>query len=531
MPGRVAVDFGTSKTVIACWDPVRGQGNALALPEYSRLAESNDEQISVIPSLIHYGTGNQCWYGNQVVQRNLTQSPRSFQWMKRHLLARNQAARKVDARRISTGEASEEFLIHVLKCLAAQINIADEEVGLTLPVEAFEHYEYWLYAVAQKAGLAKVRFIDEPSAAALAYSARLFPGESSLFFDFGAGNLSVSIVRQEIPDDSGSGRCRVLGKAGVETGGANIDEWLFHDIVQLNGFTVGDEEIQQISKQLLCECETLKERLSSQEKSSLTVVNPRSGSTISCQYSRKQLETLLEQNGYYAMIEQTLERALSDAAQNGLNQDRLKAVLLVGGCSLIPSVQELLKQRFGPERVKVDRPLDAVARGAAAIVAGLDFEDYLQHDYAVRFRNSRTQKYEYRSIVKRGSRYPSSPGLDAVTIKAVDDGQENFLMQIFEIGQSACNCSGLLELHFDESGVASLHKPARTEPGQRSLFWVNEKSPTLLRAHPPAARGEERFQVSFALDGNRRLLITTRDLKSGKLVHQDVPVVKLNRDD
>ena len=62
---------------------------------------------------------------------------------------------------------------------------------------------------------------------------------------------------------------------------------------------------------------------------------------------------------------------------------------------------------------------------------------------------------------------------------------------------------------------------------RRSRFWLNEHSPTFLRADPPARKGEERFQVEFTVDGNKHLLITARDLKTGQLTHQNYPVVKL----
>jgi molecular chaperone DnaK (HSP70) len=56
---------------------------------------------------------------------------------------------------------------------------------------------------------------------------------------------------------------------------------------------------------------------------------------------------------------------------------------------------------------------------------------------------------------------------------------------------------------------------------------VNEKNPTFLTANPPAQMGEVRFEVSFSIDGNKRLLITARDLKTGRLLYRDFPVVKL----
>ncbi|MEK7684363.1 MAG: Hsp70 family protein, partial [Verrucomicrobiota bacterium] len=66
------------------------------------------------------------------------------------------------------------------------------------------------------------------------------------------------------------------------------------------------------------------------------------------------------------------------------------------------------------------------------------------------------------------------------------------------------------------------------EAERRTHFWINEHSPTFLRANPPAQRGEQRFAVEFGIDGNKRLLITARDLKTDQVTHRDYPVVKLS---
>jgi len=64
--------------------------------------------------------------------------------------------------------------------------------------------------------------------------------------------------------------------------------------------------------------------------------------------------------------------------------------------------------------------------------------------------------------------------------------------------------------------------------GLAECLRMNEESPTFLCADPPARTGgEERFRVDFAVDGNKRLLITVRDVVTGKMTHRDYPVVKL----
>jgi molecular chaperone DnaK (HSP70) len=84
-----------------------------------------------------------------------------------------------------------------------------------------------------------------------------------------------------------------------------------------------------------------------------------------------------------------------------------------------------------------------------------------------------------------------------------------------------------MELVFDPSGAARLSAVTPEEDDNRAHFWINESSPTFLNAEPPAKQGESRFQVEFSIDGNKRLLMTSRDLKTQKITHRDYPVVKL----
>src|SRR5512134_1444691 len=115
MAGRLALDFGTSNSVVAVWDERRQEGVPLHIPEYGRFIEQNGEQISVIPSLIHYAAGEgaatanpadeQHWIGNQVLERGLYQASGTFRWMKRYILNRSPLQKLAAGRRISPLEA------------------------------------------------------------------------------------------------------------------------------------------------------------------------------------------------------------------------------------------------------------------------------------------------------------------------------------------------------------------------------------------------------------------------------------------
>jgi molecular chaperone DnaK (HSP70) len=529
----MAIDFGTSNTVVAVWDSARGEGVPLAISEYGRQITYRDgevqrEQISVIPSVIHYAAGNRRWLGEQVMSRDLYESERTFRWMKRYIARRSPVKLRLDGREISHLDAGRDFLSAVLAAAVTELDLRNEEVALTVPVEAFEHYEDWLTGVAEELGLPHLRLIDEPSAAALGYGALIQPGDVYLIFDFGGGTLDVSVVLIEEDAAQVAGRrCRVLGKAGADVGGATIDGWIFQDILRQSGRSDGDQEVRQASRALLVECERAKEQLSFKEQVDIRI-ELAGGGTLAGVLTRSQLEGLFDQHEAFTRVDQTIRRALNAARERGYAEDNVKAVLLVGGSSLIPSVQHLVQRIFGRDRVMLHRPLDAVARGAAAFVAGVDFYDHIQHDYAVRFVDPRKGDYEYRPIVRQGTAYPTTEPVARLSVKASHDGQTQLGIAVFEMsGQGKRETEQTVELVFDPLGAARVRRVTAEEEERRQYFWINEQNPTFLTADPPAVKGEPRFEVEFGIDGNKRLLITARDLKTKRLAYRDYPVVKL----
>ena len=529
MPGRLGVDFGTSNTVVTLWSESSHDSATVQLKDYTRMQDTGDGSIFIVPSLIHYTEDFRYLYGDEVLKRNLSHSPRTFQWMKRYISHRSPVERSFDGRRISYFDAGQRFLSEILSAAAPYLSLEDEEIALTVPVESFEDYSHWLGKVVHEAGKLRFRVIDEPTAAALGHGTELSPDDVYMVFDFGGGTLDVAIVMVEHTSPAEIGRyCRVLGKAGIDMGGTSIDEWLFHEVLRRNECADADEDIRAISRSILAECERLKETLSFRDKAEFSVLNPISGAVISGEFTRGEFEDLLDKHDAFAKIDKTIRRALTAAFERGFNEDQIKAVLMVGGCSQIPSVQKALKRIFGNEKVRLNRPLDAVARGAAAFIAGTVFKDYIQHDYAIRYVNPSNGHYEYRPLVRRGTQYPSSEAVAVITVKASYDGQDQLGIPIFEIGgNTGASGEQRLEIFFDEFGIPKVHAITANDCAKRNHFWINEASPTFLRAEPPGKRGEPRFRIEFMVDRNRHLLITAHDLQSSIVVFSDYPVAKL----
>lgn len=529
MPGRLGIDFGTSNTVVALWDDVLRQAVPLHIPDFGMIQQQGEETISVIPSLIHYGENNVIYRGNQVIQKGLRQSNHTFRWMKRYINNRSPMKVHIGGQDISPYKAGEDFLSSILVFAAQEVGLRDEEVALAVPVEAYEHYENWLVSVAENSNLSRFRLIDEPSAAALGYGAHIQPGSVYLLFDFGGGTLHAAVVLIEAEEGSSSGRrCRVLGKAGRDLGGTTIDQWLFQEVIHQNHHHDSDDEVRKISTALLVECERVKEKLSFDDEADLSVVNPDTGMVLSAEFSRRRFEELLDQHELYTEINQTMRAAIHAATERGYDESAIQSVLMVGGSSQIPSVQRTLRQMFGRENVNFHRPLDAVARGAAAFVAGVDFFDHIQHDYAIRYIDPQKGNYDYRRIVERGTQYPTKEPVITLAVKASYDEQVNMGLAIYELGEQRLRKNiHPVELVFDPSGAARITRLTADDQEKRSMFWMNEHNQTFLTANPPAKRGETRFTVEFMIDENKRLTITARDIVTGQLIHKDYPVVKL----
>jgi molecular chaperone DnaK len=383
--------------------------------------------------------------------------------------------------------------------------------------------------LAEAAGVGRFRLIDEASAAALGYGTNIQPGDVYLVFDFGGGTLDVSVVQISEEERAGGGRrCRVLGKQGAEIGGSTIDSWLYRWVLEASGKSGSDEDVRRLSAELLVRCEAAKEALSSAASADIAAQDPVTGKVIAARLYREQFEDTLDEHELFSSIDRVVSSAIGKATLRGFDQEDIKNVLLVGGSSLIPSVQKQLTRRFGRERLALSSPLTAVAMGAASFVAGVDFFDHIQHNYAVQHVNSNTGSYEYRTLVPAGTPYPTREPVAEIVVKAAYDGQKELGIAIFELANGpARDLSQPVELIFDHSGAARLVEVSVDERHNRSHFWMNEDTPTFLPADPPGRKGEARFRVNFHVDENKRLLITAQDIRTHRWVYDRTPVVKL----
>jgi molecular chaperone DnaK len=525
---RMAIDFGTSNTIVAFWNEKTKDVDLHTVPDVTRgfrfQLDGQSQEIPVIPSLICYETLQKSYIGNQVIQRMVEEQQGSFRWIKSFIKkSRSIRKRLPDGNNIDHRQAGRDFLERVLLYAteSGQIDLRSCEVAVTAPVEAFADYTDWLSNTCREIGVRRFRIIDESSACIFGYEAKLQPGDIFLIFDFGGGTLDVSIVRMETEVKDGLG-CTVVGKAGGDIGGSKIDGWVYDSLLKRANLDVLDA--RKASALFLQGVEQIKERLTYKDVTEYDMRDANSGLRLAGTFWRKELEELFEDRDLAAKINETLDQALKDADKNErVGESDIKEVLLVGGSSLIPYVREQVTSRFG-NRTKTYRPFDAVARGACRFLSS-DVEslyDYIQHTYAIKnYPPTRPPVI----LVPSGTKYPTKKGFKQVALEASRNGQRIFRIDIFEIADRRHHSAECDEMVYgpDESPILD----AAPRSWIDDAFHLNEHNPIFIEADPPAVRGDNRFSVSFRVERDKHLHITVWDNQTRKLLYDDQPVVKL----
>ncbi len=528
---QMAVDFGTSNTIVAFWDEEKKDVVLHEVEDVTRPFHFEQDglthRIPCIPSLIYYENRHTTFVGEQVIAKMLENQQGAFRWMKAYI----RSGRKInfslpDGSAVDFFIAARDFLEKVLLFAAesGRADVQNAEVAFTVPVESFEDYTDWLSETCRELGIKRYRFIDESTACIFGYDTHLQPGDVFSVFDFGGGTLDVSIVRIEEKVDRGRG-CRVLGKAGCRIGGRTIDGWLYADLLSRAKVQVVDA--RPASALFMQQVEQIKEYLSDHTSREYDVEHENSGLRLKGVYHRGELEDLLEKKGFYHDVHETLERAESRSRERGVDRSHIKELLLVGGTSQIPSVRRLVSSFH--RNVRFYRPFDAVARGACRYLTSEieDLYDHIQHDYAIKSYDRRARTYRFLTLVPRGTRYPTEPEFKKLSLAAVRDQQRFFGIDIFEISEKGATAAGGSgEIMFDLNGQIVFDNGGNGGFAGNE-FWMNEPNPMFIEAEPLAEGGAKRFSVSFRVCAQKNLRVTVRDLLTHKRLYDDYAVVKL----
>lgn len=523
----LGMDFGDGAIVCTTAMPDGRGYQILAFPDWSQEISDPDDQAPVhrIPALIHYPDRGGRYIGCEVLAAGCADSPSTGRWIRSYLLEESTAqVFQGEDRRIPFREAAADLLTAIL-ARAVKEHPDLHSVAFSIPDGAPGWYSGWLSTIARSAGLATCHTIDECAAAAAGYDIPAGKGQSFLIFAFDETTLGFSVVRS--PGSLDTGKMDMIGSARTDTGFRVLEGWIAQEIIAKSRIRYHGTQARQLLESALSGTERVLMHLIHDVEAEAEFPDPISGRTVSVKVTAADIARVLDDHGLPRILNDTLRRALGAAHARGYDNPPPSAVLMIGPGSALPAVQELVRQRFPGVNVLHNRPSDAIARGAVLYRPRDHAPDRIRNDYALRYWDPAAREHRYRFLVRGGARFPSAGQVARITISAAYDGQARLGIPLYEIRTGPQETTPALELVLDPAGGARLAGPGSDAGEGNPPVLVNGRNPTLLAADPPAVKGEPRFELTFAIDRERQLCLTARDLITGKLVRRDIPVYRL----